>query len=552
MLDDLDFPIEAQRRDLPQHRPADLALLAEQDSPFRLYLHDDALNGMKRHAALDPRNEVGGVLIGRHYQRGDQLAVVVREHLPVPSRSRGAAHFEFDELSTRAILERLDSIPGHVDEYVVGWYHSHVSGRPFMSVHDNILHRDHFGQPWHVSCVIGVEPWARPAGFWRLVDGELEEINGYVVDMAYKLGDLDRHTDYLDAAGLSEDDPWGPALDLPALLRSLGVPPGGRLLGAIPEDRPMPADGGLDTVRFLVQAAQAAAKDPAAVDELSSLSDRLRLARSFDRAMSRRLVGGWIQRRIQVHGHICYAYLPGSSHVIRTRTSDAQIWTLTFTPAPRLLAHSEDGALWALTAQNQIVRFSTEGDGESDEDVELNAVQHVVLHGITGEVRQFMVRPDALWLLTDASWYQVPLTRMDKTVTFGPVVAGVLPAQDCALLDDRGPKAATAAALVGRDGDRLQLWQYRGSGWNCAVEQRLPTPWNEWRPTHAARCGSSVFVLFDDGDLGQLGRFDLHSLDLELHLVRNRGMESSSPITGFCGDGLGRVYAFAEGVLYRV
>ena len=135
-------------------------------SDFQFHIPQAVLSDIHRHAASYRGGEVGGLLLGRHFEIRECFVTVVNGHCPVPSESSHGIDLNFEGLNYK-------STSGV--EYVVGWYHSHTTGPPFMSVQDRRMHSENFPMPWHVSCVVAV---GEQAGFWRLANGKSIEIGG--------------------------------------------------------------------------------------------------------------------------------------------------------------------------------------------------------------------------------------------------------------------------------------------------------------------------------------------------------------------------------------
>src|SRR5579872_5382215 len=95
---DEDFDLAPTRLSTPQDTPKDFPdYIHDSVDQYALYIHDVVINGVRQYANHDPVNEVGGVLYGRHYQRGGTTVVIVSRHHPLPSNSSSAMHFDFDE-----------------------------------------------------------------------------------------------------------------------------------------------------------------------------------------------------------------------------------------------------------------------------------------------------------------------------------------------------------------------------------------------------------------------------------------------------------------------
>ena len=163
-----DFEISVKKRTMPYEIPGDIpSYVLDSGQNFTLYITDIALIRMRQVSQADPKREIGGVLLGVHYQRGSRVVVEITKALELPSSNTSITHYEFD---SQALLSLHSNLANDTELYVVGWFHSHVGlGDPFMSGFDTTLHSSHFPKHWHVSAVVGGGSQGGPLGFgeWR-------------------------------------------------------------------------------------------------------------------------------------------------------------------------------------------------------------------------------------------------------------------------------------------------------------------------------------------------------------------------------------------------
>lgn len=541
------FSVSPVRRDLPQDHPPDAREFFTGGAEYLLVVAERALSGMRRQAGASPRREIGGVLVGRHYRTVDQYLVTVEDHVAVPSRNTGAAHFEFDESSIQAIQRRLARRP---DQYVVGWYHSHIGGTPFMSSMDEILHGDHFRQPWHVSCVVSAGSWGRAAGFWRMADGELVEISDYSIAVS-QVGDSDdQHHAFLGACGFAEAEK--PEFSVASLVSMLGAAEGGPLTEGIAEAAAAWQETeGLADAQFLIHVAQTVAANPEAMAEVESLSHRMRQLRVLGDIAEPALFSGALNDRISASGDECYAYAEGKAMLSRIDIDEGVVIPVRVASRPASVAHAPDGHAWVLTESARLLRMPTVDTVrwlDGDHDFPVMAAE---LPKLPTRANQLVVGESTVWLRAAKTWHRIAYTR-DDAIRLGAEDSGQLPVADCLFVsgnglydDDAGP------TIVANDDGRLKTWAAHGSGWTLRQDVPLPSPWNKQDLVQVSSHGLGWYLLFRDQGKGQLCLFDRDSLELVYQVVRPPKDDFILPLTAICGDGEGRLYVQAGGVLYR-
>lgn len=107
------------------------------------------LEAVRAHVDRDPKNEVGGILVG-HRRAGD--SPVVTASIEAVGAEGDVTSLTFTHDAWAAMLAELDA--RHPDAEIIGWYHSHPGHGIFLSEHDRFIHRNFFSAPWHVAFVV--------------------------------------------------------------------------------------------------------------------------------------------------------------------------------------------------------------------------------------------------------------------------------------------------------------------------------------------------------------------------------------------------------------
>ncbi len=544
---DTEFTVTVTERDLPQNHPAEIVTFRSDAPEYQLVVGERVLTGIRRQAGNSPISEIGGVLVGRHYDTGGHYLVNVADYIPVPSKDSGVAHFAFDESSIKAILAGLEQRPDH---YVVGWYHSHVAGEPFMSTMDFELHRTHFPLPWYVSCVVSLGAWGRSAGFWRMTNDELRNVADYAVSVNdYSPRSQQRH---LEACGFDEQATIEP--NLIALVRALGVEDNSALATVIEDTAAdWQRSGRLSDVRFLIIAAKAAVGNPAAVADLDRLSlrlDRLRLLSDILESVELPLM----YDRIALRDKECYSYSRDRLDMYRFELDQGTRLPVWVESEPTDMSHAPDRHPWVVT-RGRVIRLDRVDpvrwrDGDRTFDV-----ASTKLPDLPDEPEQILVSDAHVWLRTDSTWHRFTWRVDGAKVVLAAEASGQLPGDGCVLVDGNGfESSAEPPVLLGSDDGMLRLWRMADDGedpsWQPAVEAALPAPWHELMVVRACRSGQGWYVLLaEDEEEKHLCLFDTHTLALVYHAFRTADDE---PVTDLSSDGAGRVYVDVGGVLYRV
>lgn len=540
---EFDFTITPTKRDLPQNRPSDVADFLNGPG-YRLVLAEDMISGVRRQAGNSPIREIGGVLVGRHYRTGDNYVVHVQDYIPVPSGDSSAAHFVFDESSVRAILTGLT---GRSEQYVVGWYHSHIGGPPFMSDMDVKLHSDHFSESWHISCVVS-NASGRPAGFWRIADGRLTEVSDYALAIS-TAGEFAESQDlYLEACGLAA--PPAVPRSFSRIAKLCGLEERGVLASVLAEAESISSSRNtLVDAAFTIRAAAAAAASPQVRPELAALAERLELLRVFDDVLtavtSSPLPGEWIT----AHGRECYSYTRRTRNLVRFDLDLETSLPVRIQRVPLWVAHGTDGHAWILQdAGDDLIRLPQVDMRQwmgGDYTFEVATIEMPAIE----QPRQIAPVGNRIWLRTSSEWHWLDITETPDSITVEGHESGALPRFDAVLVPANGFSDALAPprVLALAEGD-LTLWTMTGSVWMESARHALPQPWRTMRLQQAAQGGNGWYALLVDRGESHLCVFDTHSLAFVCHVL----VDSNAPlVTGITGDGCGLVYVKAGGVLFR-
>ncbi|MEU2280690.1 Mov34/MPN/PAD-1 family protein [Streptomyces sp. NPDC013178] len=547
-----DFSIDPVPRVSLKDTPPSIAELPLGADGFRLEVADHVLAALRSHAALDPEQECGGVLLGRHYRSDDRYAVRITDSLAVPSESRSQVHFDFDATSMDAIFARLED----GDEYVVGWYHSHVAGAPFMSTIDRRTHRRHFTDPWYVSCVVGAGEWGVPVGFWRWVDGRLRAVDEYCVTTRAvpPHAVLENHRRSLRACGMPEDPSEASALRALSLFPALGIDPRGPLGRALLPPKQLSGGrrwllGSGSELQLVVGLASAAAEDTSAAAELARARDRLLLTRPLRDVLQRSLLDDDFSDLMAVQRGVCCMLDPDEGTVRRYDIARGMAVHVSLGVRLNTLSFGPDDDLY-LTADDQRL-YKLPPTVKQDEAGYQYEFHTMVLRGLEGACRQLLAAQDEIWVLTDDDrWYRYPYPQRIEGVS--PLESGPLPAADQHfVLEEPVSESASAPFLLTSRNGSLGTWRWEAGTWVAQSTCELPQPFHDAPIVQACRGGQGLHVLFEHRTGNQLALFERQTLKLLCHFLDSDSTDPVGP-TGLCADRTGRVYVRAAESLYRV
>lgn len=552
-------PVERARA---QHTSSDAIEFVFGDADVRLCTTDRALAGIRAHARQSPTEEVGGILLGRQFSHNGRMLVVVSDHVALPSDSTSVVHFDFDQSAILALFRHLEhSTDG---SYVVGWYHSHMRGDPFMSEFDRRVHMNHFPQPWYVSCVVVVGEWSMPAGFWRLVDGDLVRIEEHLIHMTPSLPEssAEQHRQFVRACSVQEtplDDSIRNALPV---LFDLGLPPQSRLaeaLGGIvgPDGNRSEESVGVTSLQVVLELAGALAANPAVAVEVEQVREQLRVVHFQDDMFSARLISALIQDKVAVGAGRCYSMTPGELLIYGFELDQAVYWPVRLDGSAGLvdLTFSRDGTLWLLTEDRKVVRVSQSSLKEKDEEVSVKFRYNVLsVVDLNSDPEQVVGGDGTIWIRTadQVIRFAVVENKEDST-SLATGVGFSTPLSGCLLAETGGRRRIKDdGMLVSFHDGTLATWERDGDGFKRTGQRALPAHWARWRLTHACLTEVGLYALFDDGEAGQLALLKRGSLEVACHYVHNESGDDRIPISSICVDKLGRVYAKKGVTLFRV
>jgi proteasome lid subunit RPN8/RPN11 len=118
-----------------------------------IYVDLDVLREMEEHAQSDTTVELGGVLLGAHYedQQGAPF-VVISDSLRAQHYESTKGLFKFTHDTWSAITRQREAFPA--DLQMVGWYHTHPGWGVFLSGMDMFICDNFFNKPLDVAYVI--------------------------------------------------------------------------------------------------------------------------------------------------------------------------------------------------------------------------------------------------------------------------------------------------------------------------------------------------------------------------------------------------------------
>lgn len=111
--------------------------------------HERMRDQIYDHVFAYPGSEVGGILVGRKLNGGDQI---ITGAIPAESTEGNLVSLTFTHASWEQIHNEISkSFP---DEEIVGWYHSHPGHGIFLSNHDAFIHHNFFSDPACIALVV--------------------------------------------------------------------------------------------------------------------------------------------------------------------------------------------------------------------------------------------------------------------------------------------------------------------------------------------------------------------------------------------------------------
>ena len=155
---------ETKKGDKGKRHLAVVAVQAPDPQDLPIYVDIDVMREMESHAQSDPSVELGGVLLGGHYEDTDgKPFVVITDSLRAEHYESTKGSFKFTHETWSAISRRRDEFPD--DTQMVGWYHTHPGWGIFLSGMDTFICDHFFNKPLDVALVI--DPCQHERGFFQ-------------------------------------------------------------------------------------------------------------------------------------------------------------------------------------------------------------------------------------------------------------------------------------------------------------------------------------------------------------------------------------------------
>lgn len=133
---------------------ANCLLHGERPQPHQvgIIIGQEALQQINQHCRSDLYRELGGVLLGKAFQRQGQQWVAVAAALPAISTQHGPIHFTFTaDVWAQINRDRESRYPQLA---IVGWFHTHPDLGVFYSADDVVVHTVAFREMWHIGLVV--------------------------------------------------------------------------------------------------------------------------------------------------------------------------------------------------------------------------------------------------------------------------------------------------------------------------------------------------------------------------------------------------------------
>lgn len=142
-----------------------------QSNQVGILISQMALRQIDAHCRSDFHRELGGVLLGKAFQRQGQQWVAIAAALPATSSDHGPIHFTFTADAWAKI--NRDRETHHPQLAIVGWFHTHPDLGVFYSADDVVVHTVAFRELWHIGLV--VDPVRQDACFFGWDQQELRD-----------------------------------------------------------------------------------------------------------------------------------------------------------------------------------------------------------------------------------------------------------------------------------------------------------------------------------------------------------------------------------------
>lgn len=143
-----------------------------EDGDLHIFIRRSLLKEIIDYSNSVTSREIGGVLIGNHFQDGERDFIEIELFLAAEHAEEMPAALKFTHETWSAVTKKWDeakeSRPELENSVMVGWHHTHPSYGIFLSSHDRFIHEGYFNLEFQVALV--VDPVARRFGFFQWKD----------------------------------------------------------------------------------------------------------------------------------------------------------------------------------------------------------------------------------------------------------------------------------------------------------------------------------------------------------------------------------------------
>lgn len=547
-IDDVDIGRPSRKKEPMADASEIPPAIFDHQARFSLCITDRVLIGVREHARNDSTREVGGVLLGKHYTAPEKTAVMVTNFYPLPSNSRSAAHFSFDEVSQKALLGR----PSRPDEGIVGWFHSHVRiGDPFMSGSDVKLHGDHFKKPWHVSLVVGGGEWSMPVGFWRMEGESLIQIQEHFVWMTPAVPPGEQSRRFLRAC--EEERPFaGLGKTLKMISEDLGLSAGTQLRKVL-DDRLQEEAAReqsyytLEPLEVILGLSEEIGSSTSLVEEVRDFRQQLRSLRFLEDEVHVAIKTAAIGSRSTIYGDHAITLNPGTAELFACDFVLNRYYRITLKPSLSLLdlCCGESGTLWVLASPNTLMWLpvATETLRLANDTPKVGIIS---LPEFDSEPVELAVGGSHVWLRTSARTYRLAVHFEEALSVYELTVeadTGLGTANS--VLVTTGDRSD--GTILGAADDRISVW---AAGGQLVASSSLPNSLRDFKLMQCCFTSAGLLALFDNGALRHLVLFEPETLKLVALYLQDRPRDGRERLRSVCADGLGRGFIRTDDAIY--
>jgi proteasome lid subunit RPN8/RPN11 len=183
-----------------------ISMGAPSDVDLPIFVDLDALLDMEDHAKSDMRVELGGVMLGGHFEDDDgKPFVVITDTLRAQHYESTKGSFKFTHDTWAEISRRRDAYPPQTQ--MVGWYHTHPDWGVFLSGMDLFICDHFFNKPLDVAFVI--DPCRRHRGMFQWTEGADRKVRPtrgfYAIASRFRQHELAAYAALLEESAMSAD-----------------------------------------------------------------------------------------------------------------------------------------------------------------------------------------------------------------------------------------------------------------------------------------------------------------------------------------------------------